>query len=160
MQEFHFALFADYFQFYLRDEQVSRAIDQKNIWEGEAVNNLLALEPGIINVGTVRNMTVPVTIMIGDSPPTDDDLLAWEHINECSIDVPSGRLVIAGCTDYLPGAARIDLIPGCYRARIYYAGLHTLSLDGLDGDDHYQIILWPAVCDDSQVIWRTAESYV
>ena len=30
-----------------------------------------------------------------------------------------------------------------YRARIYYGGLNSLSEDGLEGDDHYRVVLWP-----------------
>jgi hypothetical protein len=58
--------------------------------------------------------------------------------------VTSGRLVVAGCTDYFPDAARIDVPPGSYRARIYSGNLNSLSDDGLDGDDHYRVALWNA----------------
>jgi hypothetical protein len=140
MPEFHFELFADYFQFYLQDEQASG--DLSDSWSPDAVKNLLALAPGTIGVGTVRNMTVPVTVETRETEPSNDDFNAWDHINECSIDVPSGRLVIAGCTDYFPDAARLSLEPGCYRARIYYGELDSLGEDQLEGNDHYKIVLW------------------
>jgi len=87
-------------------------------------------------------MDVPVEVQIADAAPSDDQA-AWDQINECSIHIQSGRLVVAGCTDYFPDAARIELPAGWYRARVYYAGLDTLSADGLDGADHYRIVLWP-----------------
>jgi hypothetical protein len=87
-------------------------------------------------------MNVPVTVDIADIAPEEHDFSAWDQVNECSIDVPSGRLVIAGCTDYFPEAARIDLPPGTYRARIYYGNLNSLTNNGLDGEDHYRIVLW------------------
>ena len=61
--------------------------------------------------------TVPVDVEVLDAEPQDsfDD---WDQVNECSIDVKSGRIVIAGCTDYFPDAARIQVAPGMYRARI------------------------------------------
>lgn len=142
MSEFHFELFADYFQFYLQDEQVSG--DLSDSWSPDAVKNLLALAPGTIGVGTVRNMTVPVTVETRDTKPDDDDFDTWHQINECSIDVSSGRLVIAGCTDHFPDAARISLEPGCYRARIYYGGLDSIRENSLEGNDYYKVVLWPA----------------
>lgn len=86
-------------------------------------------------------MTVPVTIEIRDGAP-DEPLGEWDQMNECSIEITSGRLVVAGCTDYFPDAARIELPPGHYRARILYGDLETLSGDRLDGDDHYKVVLW------------------
>lgn len=59
-------------------------------------------------------------------------------------DVSSGRLVIAGCTDYFPDAAHIELPPRSYRARIFYENLNSLSSDLLDEADHYGIVLWRA----------------
>lgn len=70
-------------------------------------------------------MEVPVVVEIAENPP-GDDLMAWDQVNECSIDAPSGRLVVAGCTDYFPDAARIELPAGTYRARIYYGNLTSL----------------------------------
>jgi hypothetical protein len=35
------------------------------------------------------------------------------------------------------------MLPGVYRARVFYGKLASLSDDGLEGDDHYRIILWP-----------------
>ena len=75
-----------------------------------------------------------------DAP--DEDRSAWDQVNECTIEPPSVRIVVAGCTDYFPDAARIELPHGSYRARIYAGSLNSLSAHGLDGDDHYKIVLW------------------
>jgi|SRR5579863_1893068 len=141
-RRFEFNLFADYYQFYLKDESV--AGDLSESWTQDAVDRLLAVAPGTVGVGTVRNMNVPVVVEIADGAPPDDDLSVWDQANECDLDVPSGRLAIAGCTDYFPDASRIELPPGSYRARIYYGKLNTLSTNGLEGDDHYKIVLWSA----------------
>lgn len=138
-QRHDFKLFADYFQFYLQDEGASGDLSES--WTPEAVDRLLALAPGTIGVGTVRNMEVPVVVEIADRA-LQDDWSEWDQVNECSIDVPSGRLAIAGCTDYFPDAARIDLPPGTYRVRIYYGNLRSISPDGLKGEDHYKLALW------------------
>lgn len=149
MRKFEYTLFADYFQFYLRDEDADG--DLSNSWTPEAMDRILAVASGTIGVGTVRNMNVPVIVEIIDGE-CDAELSAWDHVNECSIESPSGRLVIAGCTDYVPDAARIDLAPGSYRARIYYGNLSSLSEDGLDGDDRYRVVLWKAAPGPVQVL--------
>ena len=145
----HFELFADYFQFYLQDEAVKG--DLSDSWNEEAVGRLLALAPGTIGVGTVRDMQVPVDVEVRDAPP-DDDLDKWDHVNECSFDVQSGRIVIAGCTDYFPETKRLEVPPGTYRARIYYGDLDTLSQNGLEGNDHYRIVLWPSPPEDMRIL--------
>jgi len=147
-----YELFADYFQFYLQDEAASG--DLSEAWTPQATEDLLAVSTGVIGVGTVRNMDVPVTIELSQSEPSDD-VGRWEHITECSIDVPTGRLVIAGCTDYFAEASRIEVEPGCYRARVYYGSLASLSDDGLDGDDHYRIVLWRGEPIPPRVLKRT-----
>ena len=48
---------------------------------------------------------------------------------------------VTGLADYLR-AARIDLPLGTYRARIFYGNLDSLSDNGLQGDDHYSIVMW------------------
>lgn len=109
-------LFADYFQFYLQDEQSKG--DLSSSWTEQAVSDMLAVAPGIIGVGTVRNLTVPVEVEVLTSQSTND-FAQWNHVTEASLEVPSGHIIIAGCSDYLPDAARIIVEPGTYRTRIY-----------------------------------------
>ena len=89
MATHRFSLFADYFQFYLSDEQLQG--DLSDAWTDEAVAQLLALAPGVVGVGTARNLDVPVEIELVDGPP-DNDLAGWDRVNECTLDVPSGRI--------------------------------------------------------------------
>jgi hypothetical protein len=151
MSTYHYTLFADYFQFYLQDEEADG--DLSDAWTEQAVNDLLAVAPGTIGVGTVRNMDVRVEVEIGVSEPLAD-IDEWDHVAECNIEVPSGRIVIAGCTDYLREASRIEVQPGSYRARVHYGNLKSLSEDGLDGDDHYRIVLWLSEVQGVRVIKR------
>jgi hypothetical protein len=138
---FEYKLFADYYQFYLQDESAEGNLDDS--WSPEAVERLLAVAPGTIGVGTVRNVTVPVVVEITDGKP-DDDMNEWDQVTECSVEITSGRIVVAGCTDYFPDAVRIDVSPGSYRARVYFGNLNSLSDDGINGDDHYRVVLWSA----------------
>jgi hypothetical protein len=142
IKEIKTELFADYFQFYIQDEKVDGNLSDS--WTQEAVDRLLALAPGTIGIGTVRNMDVPVTIKLFDrEPEIVDNPESVGQINECDIETTSDKLVVAGCTDYFPDAKRISVGRGIYRARIYYGNLDKISEDGLDGDDYYEVHLWP-----------------
>lgn len=153
MPGYSFTLFADYYQFYLQDEGADGGLPGGR--NEQATKDLLAVAPGTISVGTVRNMDVPVEIEIRDSEPAGDSD-EWGHVTECGIEIPSGRIVVAGCMDYFPEAARISATAGSYRARIYYGNLDSLSEDGLDGDDHYKITLWPSEDSSVRVVKRGA----
>jgi hypothetical protein len=154
-QKFELNLLADYFQFYVQDENVEG--DLSDCWTKEAVNRLLAVTEGTIGVGTVRNMTVPVVIEVADVEPDLAESGDWDQVNECDLMVRSGRIVVAGCTDYFPDAARIEVIPGSYRARLYYGKLNSLSENGLEGDDHYRIVLWRAAAAPLKVLKQCSD---
>jgi hypothetical protein len=151
VQEYKFDLFADYFQFYLQDEKADADLSQ--CWTEQAVNDLIAVDSGVIGVGTVRNMTVSVAVEICDIEPKEDES-KWQHITECSISIPSGSLVIMGCSDYFPDAPRIRIKPDTYQAKVYYGGLDSVSEDGLDGDDFYKVVLWNGESTEPKVIKR------
>ena len=153
MRQFQFELFADYFQFYLQDESVDGNLGDS--WSDDAVRRLLAVAPGTVGVGTVRNMDVPVTVEVHQSEP-EYDFADWDHVTECSMEITSGQIVIAGCTDYFPEAARIEVQPACYRVRVLYGALDTLSEDGLEGDDKYRVQLWTDSASDPCVLKERA----
>jgi hypothetical protein len=149
LKQYQYQLFADYFQFYVEDENPEDTTE--HIWDAKRTVEVgLALGKGIIAVGTERNFTVPVSLEIHDSEP-DDDFSMWDRVNECSIDVPSGTLVIFGCTDYRPDAARVQVDPQCYRARIYYGGLDTVT-DFDKGNDTYKVALWIAPFSEMRIL--------
>ena len=134
-------LFADYYQFYLQDDNVDVG-DLSDAWTPDAVERKLAVVPGSIGVGTARNMDVPVTVEIHDTKP-EIQFDEWDQINHCSINIQTGNIVIAGCMDYFPDAKRISVTPGIYEAIVCYRGLDSISKDGLDGNDSYSICFYP-----------------
>lgn len=152
-----FELFADFHQFILQDELAEIDISG-DLWPGTTVDDMLFVTPGMIHIGTARNMTVPVTVEIGNAEP-EFDFGKWDHVAECSIAIPTGKLVVMGCTDYFPEAARIDVDPGNYRTRIFYGGLDTLSWNGLEGDDHYRITFWKGEPIEPNVLKRRPRDY-
>lgn len=135
-----FELFADYFQFHLEDEDAP-GVDG-DAWSREATERMLAVAPGAIAVGTARNVDVPVTVEILSSEPPAD-LEDWDHVTECSLTTLSGKLVVAGCTEYFPDSARIEIAPGTYRARISGGGFESVAKDWETGEDRYRVQLWP-----------------
>ena len=52
-----------------------------------------------------------------------DDTATFDHVVEGSIQVPSGWLVVMGCTDHQPDAARFAVAPGSVRLRVSRSNL-------------------------------------
>jgi hypothetical protein len=137
----HLELFADYFQFYLQDDDISLG-NLGNAWGHDAVERLrIAVVPNTIGVGTARNDTVPVDIEVFEERPPIE-LEAWEHVVEADLEVQTGRIVVAGCTDYFADAARLTVPPGLYRARVLY-GDRQAATDTLGDMLRYRVELWP-----------------
>jgi hypothetical protein len=133
-----FELFADYHQFYLWDAGVNPQAPED--YTADDVRRLVKVAPNIVVIQPVRNMTVPVELEICAEDPGFDDC-RWDHIAECSLDLPTGNLQVHECT----GGPVLDVrvAPGTYRVRALFAALGTLSDNGLEGADHYRIVLWP-----------------
>jgi hypothetical protein len=108
-------LFADYHQFYLQDELVDT--DWSSSWTEEATSRMLAVADGVVAVGTASNETVPVLVELHDREP-DADFDKWDRVSECELSVGGHHIVVAGCTDHFPDAARIAVAPGLYRVRV------------------------------------------
>ena len=146
-------LFADYFQFYVWDNAVVPAAPTD--WTDEDAANRLKVAPNVVVVCPVRNMTVPVELEVYASEP---ELLSdsWDHIAECSLDLPSGQLELHECTGGSRGV--LSVVPGSYRVRAYFGRLGSLSEDGLSGEDHYRLALWPAPSRPLRVLkqWHSA----
>src|ERR1700722_14428404 len=110
IRSYQLYLFADYFQIYLQDEQAAEEWDVPDDWGYQLTSKMIGIAPGTVTIGTVRNMKVPVEIQLLTSRPSDD-LAVGDHIPEASLAIPSGKLVILGCSDYLPDATRIPIQP-------------------------------------------------
>lgn len=144
-------LLADYHQIFIRDAEAEE--DTPDEWGKQLVEDMIAVDAGIIGIGTARNTRVPVRIRLVNAQP-EDNFTEWDYVAEASIDVSSGQLIIAGLSDYLPDALHITVVPRTYRVRVYYSGLDTISEDGLKGNDRYQIFLWPEEENPPKVLKR------
>ena len=142
-----FEIFADYHQFYVWDSGVGPSAPED--YTDDDVRSRVKVAPNVVVVQPVRDVTVPVDLEIHDTDPGFEKA-RWDHIAECSLDLPTGRLQVDECT----GSVRLDLevSPGTYVVRVLFSGLDTLSGDGLEGSDRYRIDLWPGSTRELKVI--------
>ncbi|MGO1079726.1 hypothetical protein [Inquilinus sp. CA228] len=141
-------LFADYHQFYLSD--AAGGAELPTDWTDEALRRRILCAVGVLVVSTARNMTVPVRIELHHEQPQIAAEIA-DHIVVGDLHT-SGEIVIAGCTDYLPDAARRSVPKGDLRAMVVFTGLGTINEDGVDGEDRYVVHLWPGESDGIAVL--------
>ncbi|WP_439597395.1 hypothetical protein [Falsiroseomonas sp.] len=147
-------LLADYHQFLLCDAVAWP--DAPVFWPEAVLRARLNLAPGILVVSTLRNMRVPVQVLLHAARPALD-LAAFDHVAEAPLLVPSGRLAILGLTDAREGAAQaaVPAVPLC--ALVTFAGLGTLSADGLEGADRYDVHLFPGTAAGVTVLRQWEE---
>jgi hypothetical protein len=131
-------VYTDYHQFYLGDATFEPDTADPDFWSADAFARKLAIAPpGLIGVATARYDEVPVVVEVTGRPPLDEPQ-SWDHVVEASLELPSGKLAIDGCTSYRPETSpHIELAPGTYRVRVYYAGQHTFD------EDWYRVVVWP-----------------
>ena len=132
------SLLADYHQFYLADDIAK--LPETEYTAADLRARIVTSEQALVAF-TVRNMDVQVRVELhGEEPRIDHE--EADHVVMGSFRT-SGRIVIAGLSDWVPDAARASVPPGTLCAMVIFTGLDTLSEDGLDGDDRYVVHLWP-----------------
>lgn len=136
-------LFANYFQSHLQDDDQALG-NLADAWTEDATQRLrIAVAPGVVGVGTARNDTVVAELEVTAVEPALNAAL-WEHVVEADLHCATGRIVIAGCTDYFPDARRLNVDRGKYRVRVLY-GAGTPGYDNAGDELAYRIQLWPTV---------------
>lgn len=154
-------LFADYFQIYILDEESQS--DLADVWTHDAIRGRLAAMPGLLGIWTEVNDFVDVSIELIASRP-EPALDSADHVVEGSIEAASGRLVVMGCTDYLPDAPRLTVPAGWLRARVSKSNIDAaLSSDTGEDDDPAEserivIKVWPEERSEVKVLklWQAA----
>lgn len=148
-----FNVLADYFQFVVLDEKSQD--DFASIWTEEALTLQTAFGKSAVCPGTLRNVEVPVEIVIGDSDPLIS-LGDVDHAVEGSIEVPSGRLVVMGCTEHFPDAPRLHVQPGTYRALAVMTGVGSIQNEWDPANDKYTVYLWPGLARQPKLLkhWK------
>jgi hypothetical protein len=133
-------IFADYHQVYLADSVDPPQLPEE--WSQDIVRQRLNMADRVLIVATARNMVVPFKVELHAKRPILD-FAEVDHAVEGPLRVPSGELLIAGCTDAIETAARVAVPAGNLRALVLFRGLGTLSENGLNGDDSYTVHIWP-----------------
>ncbi|RKE16991.1 hypothetical protein [Streptomyces sp. TLI_171] len=139
-------LFAEHFQLHVMDEDADE--DLGAAWTPQAVADGLAVGERTVGIGTAVTMDVAVTVEVFDAPPPPDHA-RFDHVVEATVDVPSGRVAVLGCSDYLPDAATFDVPPGPVRVRASRSDLAAVRQVGEDDYrdevvERVRIRIWPA----------------
>lgn len=142
-------IFADYHQFYVWDPVTSGRHAPED-WSDHDVADRAKIADGVVVICPVRNMEVPVEVGIWDSEPTIV-FTQWQHAIEAPLQT-TGRIEIHECTGEPQACFAVE--PGDYTVRALYRGLDTLSEDGLEGQDFYEIQVWRSPCAGLRVIMR------
>jgi hypothetical protein len=153
LQHRSFELFADYHQFYLWDRGMNPVAPED--YTETDVQHRIKTGPHVIVVQPERNMTVSVEVEIHDTEPFYEPG-RWDHIAEASLHLSTGHLEVEECTGGT--VAKFHVEPGWYRVRSFHGGLGTIDETGLEGNDHYCVVLWPALADEIRVLkqWNPA----
>jgi hypothetical protein len=153
IREAEVEVFADYHQFYVWDGGMAHVAPED--WSDEDVANRAKVAEHVLVVCPVRNMTVPVRISQHLHEPVFD-LSNYDHVVRASVALPTGQLQLHECTG--GEVLTWKVTPGTYCALVLFAGLGTLSSDGLEGKDVYQVALWPGERVPLQVVkkWSAA----
>ncbi|MGK5547697.1 hypothetical protein ACSNOH_23600 [Streptomyces sp. URMC 127] len=152
-------LFADYFQIHVMDDEADG--DLSDVWTEQAVADGLGVTEEALAIGTAVNVNVAVSVHVLAAQP-DDDSDDFDHVVEAGLNLASGRLVVLGCTDYFPDAARFGMPAGWIRIRASRRNLAAAVEADIDSDnapettEQLRLQAWPAPCSPPQVIKRWA----
>lgn len=148
----HYEIFADYHQFYLMDAEKNPCMPDE--YTNKDIQRRIKAGKNIVVIHLEINTTVPVDLEILDSAPSES-FENWSHIVEASLDLPSGKLQIEECC----GETKDILVlpSGSYRIRAFYGDFDKLNFNGLEGNDHYKIVMWEAPLEDVRVLKQYEE---
>lgn len=150
-------LFADYHQIHVMDDEAD--VDFGDAWSEQTVLDGLGVTDGALVIVTAVNVTVAVSVhVLAEQPDVDSE--HFDHVVEASIHLASGRLVVLGCTDYLPAAARFDMPASWIRVRAARRNLAAAIAADIDSDDssetteQLRLQAWPAPFSAPHIIKR------
>lgn len=159
MEKRNFKFYTEYGQFYIQDKESTGNSGSPNFWTDKAFIERLALEDGLIGVGTQSWGNIKGEIEILKSPNNNSDFSRYDHIVEGGINIKSGVLQILNCPDYNLEVS-IKLEPGKYRARVYSSNLASVKESDLANDtddDYYRIEIWPSDDMERKVLKQYTE---
>lgn len=153
-------VFADNFQIQIQDQ--IEECEYPESWNDCLLTQLYVCGDRILGIGTVRDLDCELTLEIFHGAMdekeqlTDPDLNDYDHAVQCTMDIPSGKLLITGCSSDYDECAKIELPKGTYGVRIFWSGLDTTDELGFEGDDRYTVQLYPDTHFEERILkpWR------
>jgi hypothetical protein len=134
-------------QFVLSDAEADMGQLDGDTWVKSLEEWRIGVERHAITVATARYDYVPVLFELLARAPADavpDDV---DHAVEADIEVPSGKLTIAGPTQQPKEADLLQLGPGRYRLRVGYAPTDYRPAESTEAEPgdylEYRIMMWP-----------------
>lgn len=154
------SVFADNFQFQLQDQVED--CDYPENWNDALLTQLYVCGNRIIGIGTVRDLDVDVTLEVYDEKmddkelDVDPDVSDFDHVVQCNLEIPSGKLLITGCTSDYEEALKLTLPARQYGVRIFWSNLDSTDELGFEGEDKYLIQFWPDTYFEERIfrVWR------
>lgn len=139
METYSLAFSTGYSQFYICDKNSPAATGSDTFWTDEAFSSRIAIEEGILGVGTECYGPVKGELIVLEGENTNFNESEFDHIVEAGLVVNSGYIQVQNCPDS-EVELEITVNPGSYRVRVYSSNL--ASVDGDEGDDFYRIEIW------------------
>src|SRR5450631_3949629 len=130
-----FRIAADNHLFYLLDDEACPLYPER-INRIEVTRRVKAI-PNLIAVYALDDVEVEVDLELYENAPQVDEAVLL-HVVEAPLDVPSGRVVLATVSSYLPECPRVSVVPGCYRVRV------AIARRSEGQREHYFISFWPS----------------
>ncbi|WP_240361757.1 hypothetical protein [Streptomyces sp. MBT27] len=131
------------------------------MWTEQAVLDRHGVAAHALAIGTAVNATVD---LLTGQP--DDDTADFDHVVEASLSVASGRLIVLGCSDHVPDAARFNMPAGWIRVRTSRRSLEAAAFPDLDCEDEpedmeeVRIQAWPAPHSQPHVMRSTMATLI
>lgn len=133
------SLFTDFNQFIVFDADADwDDLDER--WTDDALEDMYAVGPGYVGVGTARAFRAPVTVRL-EGESLEEPSMKPDRTVTLPLAIPSGTLVVSGVTDGGASGGEISVSPGDYDLTIDYVGLDTVDEQGVNGDDRYILTL-------------------
>ena len=149
--KFPLDFYTSHSQFYIYDKDSEGDTASEYFWTNDAFNDRLAIEEGVLGIGTECYGPVKGDVEILSAVRDNVNADIYDHIVEAGIKIKSGIIQIKNCTDWTT-QLEVKVNPGIYRARIYSSNL--ISVDGDEGDDFYKIEIWPDENMERKVLKR------
>ncbi len=140
MTTFDFVISSDYRMIYLED--ISESNQSSAFWTEEDVKRNIFVEDCCVIIQTARDYDSNMKLLIVNDKPEIDYRL-FDHINMCSINVPSNVLSIHGTTYFIGEYNKINLPNKSMGLLIAYRNIHVVSKDNLNDIDEYHVYSWP-----------------